>query len=137
VNKLVKWLIFSVIAALAPLVFHYMSALTTGKEVSFLGPISGGELLLLSVALAAVAIGENYMLGNNHLTRKLILGGLSLLSLLLASYWYAYISTFVGASEAVDRGFVGWGSIIIYAVTLVLAGLTIGLPTKTERQERG
>jgi hypothetical protein len=57
-EKLVRWLIFSVVISLLPLLFRFALEATDGKSPTLSDLLSQGELLLISSAIAAAAVGE-------------------------------------------------------------------------------
>lgn len=128
VHKLIRWTIFSVAVALLPLVFHALQLTTRGKAVSVTAVTSHGELLLISVALAAAAIGD--LLGNRNWTLsipKLVASGFCMLMLLLSSFYYADISACRMSGQLIEDGVIATVSVLSYAFTLVCSGCCVAL----------
>jgi hypothetical protein len=73
---LLKWVIFSVIIALAPLGASFLNGLTDEASPAWLAVgkkvLAEGELLLISAAIAADAIGDLIGSGKDELTLKLL-----------------------------------------------------------------
>jgi hypothetical protein len=66
--KLLRWMIFSVIVALTPLWLNAVILLTKNKSISEVPVLvlAGGELLLISTAIAADAIGDLIATGSER-----------------------------------------------------------------------
>jgi hypothetical protein len=58
VNRIVHWLIFSVVMALLPLIFNSLSLATIGNLLNLSLLLSHGGLLIVSATLSASGIGE-------------------------------------------------------------------------------
>lgn len=89
---------------------------------------SNGELLLISVALAAAAIGDLLGKRNGTLTMpKLISSGICMLMLLIASFYYADISACRMSGQPIQDGVIASVSLISCACTLVCGGCCVAL----------
>ena len=80
-QKLLNWLVFSVILALMPIVFNLLKSIVLVQEFAFVQLFSGGELLLVSMAVAAGGLGQ--LLSSKRLNsgpRILSVGGCIILS---------------------------------------------------------
>jgi hypothetical protein len=120
VVKLTQWLIFNVCIALTPILINYLKVASVKDghfEIDML--FAHGELLLISVAIAAEAIGGLMVSKSDKKLRKLLAGGASIMLLILASFWFADIVTEV---EPLDVSFVASTSLIVFAVTLFTSG---------------
>jgi hypothetical protein len=119
---LVRWFAFSVIIALLPICFAYVYTLTTQKDgatpPSLKRTVVHGELLLVSVALAADAMGEVIATGHRRRVLKYTAGGGCLICIIFSSLYFAVVS--VQDTTHVDLVF--WLSIGLFALTLLSAG---------------
>lgn len=128
VHKLIKWAIFSVAVALMPLAFHAIQLAWRGNPFSIGAIIGHGELLLVSVAIAAAAIGD--LQGNKHSTLgtvKLLSTGFCFIVLLMSSLFYADISACQLADQVLQESMIKNVSLLCYAVTLVCGGCCVAL----------
>jgi hypothetical protein len=97
--KLTRWWIFSVLFALMPFLFKILIILSLEEHLSkvnsfinFMMFLFGqGDLLLISTALCAVAIGEVFGVTTDSITKNVASGG-SLILIAVASFYYAIIS---------------------------------------------
>ena len=97
-EKLVRWCMFSVLIALAPLAASYFSLQVDRREPSLEMLLGRGELLLICATIAAAAIGELIPTGREMPVRKLVAGG-SCMAVVVASSRY-----FADMSRTVIRG---------------------------------
>jgi hypothetical protein len=96
--KLARWFVFSVLIALLPICFTYVYMLTDGKSPSLPDVLARGELLLISVALAADALGDLIASGPSNVGFKIAAGGGCLLTIVFASLYFAVVSTKAAAN---------------------------------------
>jgi hypothetical protein len=118
-TRLVQWLIFSVAVAIAPLIFSYISQLTRGLDPSIGVILRNGELLLISTAIAAEAIGELLSSKTASPTNKMISGGCSILVLFFGSLWFADITSAIASGVIVRQDVIVAGSLVIFIFTLI------------------
>ena len=117
--RITRWLIFSVLVSLLPVIFSAL-VLLTGQGISSITVLlSGGELLLISSAICAGAIGEIVTSTNRNKIGRVLAGGGSVIILASSSFWFAHIVS----SESVNGDVVAWGSIYIFGLT-VLTGMS-------------
>jgi hypothetical protein len=121
---LTRWIVFSVVIALLPICFAYVYALTIEKPDSTAGPsikrtVVHGELLLVSVALAADAMGEVIGTGQRRRVLKYSAGGGCLICIICSSLYFAVVS--VQDTPHVDLVF--WISVGLFTLTLLSAGV--------------
>lgn len=90
-EKLTRWLIFNVMIALVPLSAGFLGLQLARQELSLHTLTARGELLLISSAIAAAAVGELIPAGRARATRKLCAGGSCILLVLLSSLFFAAI----------------------------------------------
>lgn len=127
IRRILKWFLFSVLIALAPLAADGLNRLSQISGTISLKPITvgilgHGELLLISAALAADTIGDLIASGEQFKTLKLVTGGASAIIILLASIWYADIAGILLGGRALDFTTVAYGSSIILAATVLASG---------------
>ena len=113
--KLTRWFIFSVLIALLPIGFTYVHLVTDEKPASIAILLAHGELLLISVALAADAVGDLIAGGTEKAVRKIISGGGCVITVIFASFYFADVSS----RAQVNTGIVFEVSIAIFIFTLV------------------
>ncbi len=92
-TRLVKWIIFSVILALLPLVFNYLYEVTRKGPPTIAMLLGKGELLLIAASLSAAVVGDLIGTGNKQLMWKLIVGGSAAILLCITSLYFASISS--------------------------------------------
>jgi hypothetical protein len=127
IEKLVKWIMFSVAVALLPLVFRFLQIVTRGQLPSIQDITSQGELLLISGAMAAAALGEIIMSNISHSILKIISGGFCVIMLLISSFYYADIASYSFNGLALNKGIASEISIITYIFTLISSGSCIAV----------
>jgi len=109
--------------ALLPIVFAYVYKITIDKNngtslPSIKRTIVHGELLLVSVALAADALGGLIATGQRKRFLKYLARGGCLICVICASLYFAVVS--VQDTTHIDLVF--WISITLFALTLLSAG---------------
>jgi hypothetical protein len=89
-EKLIRWYIFSVLIALAPLLVGYL-ALSLDRGVPALYLLTArGERLLISTTISSAALGE-MLPGGRGSAPRLIAGGSCVLLVVLSSLFFAAI----------------------------------------------
>lgn len=114
-EKLVRWFIFSVLIALLPIVFAYWHIATDGKHPNWASIVAHGELMLVSVALAADAIGELIGRGAAKPLKKILAGGGCTITVISASFYFADVSS----KPPVDLELVLRTSLGIFLLTVI------------------
>jgi hypothetical protein len=125
-EKLVRWAVFRVIIALVPLAFNLASMLTEGK-LELVQICSRGELLLISAVISAGAIGEIIGVVEGHNIGKLFAGGACVITLFIASHWFATISTAIRLEKQVNSEGIAIGSVILFIITVIAGGCCVAL----------
>ena len=115
-DKLVRWLIFGVIASLLPFVLICLNLWTSKKSVKIENLFSRGELLLVSTAIGTAAIGELIGTDNKNALLKIVVGGTSIIAILIQAAWYAHAND---AEKGLDARSVAVASLIFFAITIV------------------
>jgi hypothetical protein len=126
IHKLTKWVFFNILIALLPVFLNLLGLLTRGKAPSISLLFSHGELLLLSSAISAAAIGELIASSRNYIVLKLISAGSNLIILYLSAYWYADIVNIYNSSTlSASPDVIASGSIIMFTFTIITSGSCI------------
>lgn len=115
-EKLTRWFIFGVVVSLLPFALAYLNLWASKKPAKIEDLLSRGELLLVSTAIGAAAIGELLGVKDTHALGKIIVGGCSFVAVLMQMAWYACTSD---ASRGLDGQYVARSSLVFFAVTLV------------------
>ena len=89
---LIRWIIFSVVIALLPLLFNLLRNIGRGENIGFVRLFSHGELLLVSAAISAGALGQLFGVGSSLSIIKILAGGSCVTIVMVASFWFADIS---------------------------------------------
>jgi hypothetical protein len=123
--KVTRWFLFTVIAAIVPLVFGLIKLYSHDRPLSLEAISSKGELLLISAGIAGTAIGELIAGGTNKYSRvKLICGSLCFLTLSVSGMWFADVSI---SAESANLAKLAYGSLVIFGVTLFASGGCVAL----------
>jgi hypothetical protein len=122
-RRLLKWILFSVLISLLPLVADFWNRVTHGSKSAsvelIIDVLGRGGLLLISGAIAADAIGDLIGSGPEFISLKYASGGACLAVVLLSSLMYAGIETI---TQPVRGDIVARWSWIIMVFTVVTAG---------------
>jgi hypothetical protein len=118
-ERVVRWLIFSVIIALLPLAFNYLRIFIRGTIPSLILLLSHGELLLVSAAIAATAIGELVASGEERKIAKYVAGGGCVSILFLASALFAEISSAIYSGASISSELVSSSSTLMFGFTVI------------------
>lgn len=118
IEKLVRWLIFSVTVALLPIMFNYLLLLTNGQTPTVTMIFYRGDILLISSTISAGAIGELIGSSDKLKIAKYIVGGLCVILLFLTSAWFASLTSLVN-SATFDPEFTANNSIILFIATVM------------------
>ncbi|WP_281558288.1 hypothetical protein [Thalassomonas sp. RHCl1] len=136
-SKFTKWIIFSVLLALIPLISNYAIQLTFDFSPTITSILQKGELSLITVALCATAIGELVASGNQNIIEKLVFSGLCILILIFSAIYFTAISMgeyFVLVIDGRNTQLISFEanhirniSLFIYCCALVSSGACIRL----------
>jgi uncharacterized membrane protein len=126
-QRLLKWVFFSVLIALIPIGITFLNELTEDNAPAWLvigkRVLAHGELLLISAAIAADAVGDLIGAGKQYLTLKISSGGACMLIILSAALWYANIAAMLQAGRNPNIDLVAMGSLLVLAGTVATSGL--------------
>lgn len=127
-EALVQWIVFSVIIALSPILYNLLKRIGTHKNVGVINISPRGELLLVSAAISASAIGKILLIGSTEASiLKLIFGGSCVLMLMITSAWFADISTRTDLKENMNDKAISKISIIIFFLTIFVSTVCVVL----------
>ena len=127
-EKVIRWLIFSVLIALLPIGFNYLSMKTKSIPTSLEIICAQGELLIVSAALNAAALGELFGSGPASLMiAKIIAGGVCVIILLLTSLWFADIAATILLNKPLDANIIMKGSLFAFFGTVAASGSSVAL----------
>jgi hypothetical protein len=116
--KSCRWLLFTVIFALIPLAGVFLHPLFLGKPAALQPVVAHGELLIISVALAADALGDLIASSKAWEVPKLVAGGVCAISIGLASLLFSEVYF----DESVRPEIVLTTSLWIFGTTLIVSG---------------
>lgn len=125
--KLIRWFIFNIIIALLPIYFNCLYLLILGLQPTIEVLTGHGELLLISAAIAAVAIGEQVGSGRYLLILKLGAVGGCVIMLLGASFCFAVVSTSIQSEQVIQTNIVANISIYLFLGAIVSSGSCLAL----------
>ena len=113
--RLLKWAFFTVLVSLAPLLLTGLTLWADNKIIlAMLWP--HGELLLISTAVAADAVGEMVPTGPTARKSKIVSAGSCIVLLIISALWYAVIQ-----AHSYDPGKISESSLLLFLATLVAA----------------
>jgi len=122
-RNFLRWFIFSVLVALVPLFITGVILITKETPPPILLTVLGsGQLLLISTAIAADAIGDLICASIEYATLKIIAGGGCVIALMCGALWYAANSAMLEFGKPGRASTVTKGSLIIFLLTVISAG---------------
>jgi hypothetical protein len=125
-DRLINWLMFSAGLALLPIMFNALSTVTRSENTSLGTLVQNGELLLVTGALAATALGE-ILQADDPRTSRSIVGGSALFILALASYYFADISIGRRLDEQLDVVVIQNISLVLYSFSVLVGASAIAI----------
>lgn len=126
VARFIKWLIFGVFLAIAPLGLYWLINFIFDNEMSYEQTVARGELFIISAALCGASLSEllvKYNLKFDSL--RIGLGGISVIVLIISGGLYSVVSTPSLLKEQPDSSAVMIASTIIYLCALVINGYCV------------
>ena len=122
VENVGRWLLFSVIIALLPILFGILGLKIFNQPITVQNTIASGQLLLVSTAVLAEAIGE--LLVNDKVNRifKIYVTGINLAVFGMACLLY---STIVSATNNVSAGGKTIDSNTVAIISFIVFGWTM------------
>ena len=113
-----KWLGFSVVLALLPILFNLMYALTYDPATTMSYLFGRGELLLPAVGLSATALGDIILSEQRATIFKVAATVGSILVVACAAFYFANVSGQYARAEEATVGTVVWISIFLYLLAV-------------------
>ncbi|MCI5210497.1 MAG: hypothetical protein D3910_17290 [Candidatus Electrothrix sp. ATG2] len=121
IERFTLWLIFSVTLALAPLIFNALVVFISGKTPTLDQLLKNGELLIITVAIGADAMGKLFGSGSARKLPRIAAGGGTLLLVLVSSLLFSAVTTSsLGAALDPDR--IALLSGIMFLSTIITGG---------------
>jgi len=122
-RKFLRWFMFGVLVALAPLFITGVILVAKDNPPPILLTVLGsGQLLLISTAIAADAIGDLVCASIESATLGIVAGGGCILALMCGALWYAANSAMLELGKPGRASTVTKGSLIIFLFTIISAG---------------
>ena len=118
-RKLVRWLVYTVVIALVPLLFTLLNLATYSKTVNLKAITEHGEMLLIASALGAGAIGEMFTAKVRLSFPQELCVGATLILVIVSSMWFASIASGAGS---VNLNVVSFGSLTLLICVICSSG---------------
>lgn len=121
-----RWLLLTVVAALAPLGVDYINAISDagGSFPRLSVAYEHGELCLVTTALAGVALGELLGLSEQAKVAKVCLGGLCVIAVFVGAALYVTMKARFNPQSAPMMAYIsGW----TFLATLFVSTCSVGL----------
>lgn len=137
VERLVIWFIFSVIVTLTPFFLGFFQSVDHDQRFTFSLILGNGQLFLVSVAIAAAALGDLVAIEVSAIQRimKTVAIGSCTLVVLISSLWYGDISAASQSQPAPDPRTISAGSVIVYFWALASSAWCLSLAARKRRLE--
>lgn len=127
-NRVLKWVLFSVLFSLLPIIFDYIIAIGPHKGLPDIADVlSHGELCIVGATLSGVAAGEihNAKVKSENIGTSLFFG--SIISAILNGVLYTAIKT---NAQAPENSAYYWTSILMFFFAVVIATSCISVTEK-------
>jgi hypothetical protein len=113
-------MIFDVLVTLTPFAFGYLQSIDKNQAFQLSNVLGTGQLLLVSVAISASAIGELVAVevAERQKVMKIAAIGLSFIVVIVSALWFGDISASINGKTTPDPKTVSVGSISIYVWAL-------------------
>jgi hypothetical protein len=115
---LIRWIIFSVIITLTPLFYNVLRNIGRGKGVNLVKLVANGELLLVSAAISAGALGHLFGSEGTMGRSEILSGGGCVWVLMIATYWFADVSELRESGGGAEKA-IATGSLIIFIIAVI------------------
>jgi hypothetical protein len=126
-QKLTRWLIFSVLLALVPIAVSCVVQVAHGKELRISPALAHGELLLITASLCAASCGELFGTAPRYALGKIIAGGLSVLILVLATLLFSEVVSAWASGVPLVESITARTSMVLFCTSVVACGSCIAL----------
>jgi hypothetical protein len=121
-SKLTRWLIFTVVLSLLPLMLDFVLKAADGSSPSINEVISRGELCLVCTALAGVGLGELLGLSDEAALTKIVLGGACFLSAVISIALYIAMKATTGNTGSLYLDNLSW---YVFAETVITSTVSV------------
>jgi MFS family permease len=128
-EELLKWFALGVVVAALPIIFNALSFAFRDHPFSYRELVKHGELMLVSVAIVAAALGQLPM-GNIVSSARVVRTGLlavSIVLICLSSLGFAEVSSLFADGKHYNAGVVATFSSAMFVCSMVVGGCSVGL----------
>lgn len=126
-QRVTRWLLFSVLIALSPLIATYLILWTKGIHPNYSDIVGTGELYLVSIALCGAGIGDLLTSTRASPDAKLMSGGCTLFVLILSGWLYASGADARLHDDATDPAAISLISSVLFFMGLGSCGCCVAL----------
>lgn len=127
-RKLLGWFIFTLIFSLLPIYLNWLSGVSRDQALTMVNLTSHGELLIISVAITAAALGEIITNDPKRLPElKIISIGTSMVILVISSWWYSDITTALRLGEEMNLVITSRYSLAIFLLAVLTSAINVAL----------
>ena len=121
VDRLLHWMFFGVIMALAPFLAALFGDIDRSINLSFASLFGKGELLIVAAIISAGGIGELFgtEVKKTRKMPKLLVLGFSVISLVATCIWFADVSSLLITKHPANPETVAMGSIILFVFAVI------------------
>ena len=126
-ERFCRWILFGVLIALIPIIFHYICLYFDDARPSIAKVIAHGELLIISVGMTSTAIGELLGWKGGKTIYKIIIGGACVILLIFSSLLFSHIA---GNSGDISVDKIEFTSLGLYLSSIVSSTAGILVSTK-------
>ena len=130
-EKVVRWLVFTVLLALVPIAFSIFRLSTRDGSIPLADSVgsvlSGGELLLIAAILCGGAAGELFGAGPRFRVLKVLSSGAAILLLLFSAMYFADVTAIRLSGGTLDNVLVQQTSVQVFFAAVVCSASCISL----------
>lgn len=121
ITNLGRWIFFSVLITAAPIIYNSFNLILNRRSVDPNTILAHGDLILVSVALLAGAIGD--LVSDDKIKKpvKIIVGGSICFILVMSCLLFANVS--LAVSQNIDKNFVTVYSFVSFSWTVILGAI--------------
>jgi hypothetical protein len=138
IDRLWRWLVYTLLASLAPFWIFLLICGVAGKPISVVHVLAAGELLLVSCGLAASGIGDlsNRLRASRRRRLRVVrwtenipvyCNGIFFGVVFVSAVAYAVHETLVMFGHPYSETFVAGASAVLFICTVICAGCCVGL----------
>jgi uncharacterized membrane protein len=124
-DKVAKWLMFTVLISLAPLLASWIwAAASSSDPVGLYAVVRQGDLCLLAASFCAVGLGELIGIKRSTQTLMIFVGGTSALTIMLSVFLYALVRN---ATSLPNEGYVVGASVALFVIGVVSSTVCVAI----------